>query len=164
MKKRYLIVNGEDANPIPDKKKAKATHHIELSDAKYKSYSNSDYFVVVNGEPRVKTTAEFNADKAAKTKADALEVLIKKRDEKFYSMSVTTASGQKVWTNPMNELNFRGRLNDMLENNLPTCNWSQNKSTEFFDLSIDDMKFIIKKATRQGNVIWDKFNEAAAKL
>lgn len=164
MKKRYLIVSGKVANPIRSKNKDQATHNIELSDSKYKAYINSSYFVVVDGVPRVKTTAEFNADKAAQTKAEALKVLIDKRNEKFYSMSVTTAGGQKVWTSPLNELNFRGRLNNMKKNNIPTCNWSQNSSTEFFTLTIADLEFIIEEATKQGNKIWDKFNEAAKLL
>ena len=144
--------------------KKQATHNIELSDAKYKAYVSSSYCVVEDGVPRVKTKAELDADKAVQTKAEALEVLIDKRNEKFYSMSVTTAGGQKVWTSPLNELNFRGRLNNMKKEGIAACNWSQNSSTEFFTLTIADLEFIIEEATKQGNAIWDKFNEAAKLL
>lgn len=164
MKKRYLIVSGEVANPIRSKNKDKATHNLELSDSKYKAYTNSNYFVVEDGEPREKTKAEFEADKAVKIKAEALKALIDTRNEKFYSMSVTTAGGQKVWTNPLNELNFRGRLSNMKKEGIATCNWSQNKSKEFFNLTIADLEFIIDAATKQGNEIWDEFNEAAILL
>ncbi len=164
MKKRYLKVSGDVATPLPNKDKDKATHNLDLSDSKYKAYTSSKYFVVVSGEPREKTKAEFESDKTDKEKADALKVLIDTRNEKFYSMSVTTAGGIKVWTNPLNELNFRGRLSNMKKEGIATCNWSQNKSTEFFNLTIADLEFIIDAATKQGNEIWDKFNEAAKLL
>ena len=64
MKTRHM----KGSTPLPDKLQDKATHSIELSDAKYKAYTSSKYFT----ETRVKTAAEMTTQEAAEQEAQVL--------------------------------------------------------------------------------------------
>lgn len=78
MKTRYFKVIGNIAKPLPDRLKDESTHSLELSNAKYDSYTNADYFKVVDGKPKEKTQDELDAmfaEKAEKAKEQQKEQL-----------------------------------------------------------------------------------------
>lgn len=72
MKTRYLKVQGDVATPLPDRLQDKATHSLELTNAKYDAYVSPFYFKVIDGLPVAKTQAEIDADQLEKDKQNAI--------------------------------------------------------------------------------------------
>ena len=98
MKTRHM----KGSTPLPDRLKDKATHTIELSDAKYKAYTSAKYFT----ETRVKTAAEMTAQDAAEEKENTRKAAKEVRNEALNNLTVDL-NGNLFQARPQDEVNFR---------------------------------------------------------
>jgi len=105
MKTRHLIVT-DKITPLPERLKDKATHSIDVSDAKYKNTGFASYWILDNGAPRIKTAAELKAQQADIDKESKRKAAKATRDTALQALTIEL-DGNVFQARPQDEVNFR---------------------------------------------------------
>ena len=90
MPTRYLKVSGDNATPLPYKKRVDSTHSLDLSDSDYERCVSPAHFNVVAGEPVVKSQAEYDAEIAAN--AELYRVAALEQEAQAYQDSIMSSN------------------------------------------------------------------------
>ena len=86
MRNRYM--NG--LNPLPDRLETSPshTHTIKMKNEEYDTCTNSDWFIMDGGEPRLKNAAELKVDADALAKKEAKKAAKQSRNEALDACTV----------------------------------------------------------------------------
>jgi hypothetical protein len=98
----------------------------------------------------------------AVTPIDQVKINLKLARNKSLSEVTVTVGGKVIWANPAEEQNIRGKIFDMEEESQTTCKWIQGFN--IYELTLDELKTVLKEGTRKCAVIYDDYIAAIEAL